>query len=186
MSKQGLTSGQVARMLNIPARTIRSYLSTGRLRARQNPVTGRWTIEREDLSEFMRLNWLDPSQLSRPLRVLVVDQDAETSQLLRKALTRTGRTAAVEQESNCAAALIRTGTAPPDLLVLDADTAGEHCRELIEAIRSLPRTSGVRVLLIESPSRTQPDALPTHARLRRPFVPDQIPVAIDKALARLP
>jgi len=171
-------------MLNIPARTIRSYLATGRLRARQNPVTGRWTIEREDLNEFMRHNGLDPTQLSRPLRVLVVDQESATTQLMRKALTRTGRTAAVEQEPNCAAALIRIGAAPPDLLVLDGETVGERCRELIEAIRSQPRTNGVRVLLIESPSRAQPDSLPTHARLRRPIMPEQIPVAIDKALAR--
>jgi len=186
MSRQGLTSGQVARMLNIPARTIRSYLATGRLDARQNPVTGRWTIEREDLTEFMRTNGLDPSQLTRPLRVLVVDASEDTATMLRKGFTRAGRTAAVEQEASCAAALIRAGAAPPDLLALDADTAGDRCRELVEALRDQPRTSAIRILLIESEHRAQPDSLPIHARLPQSFEPELVPAAIEKALARLP
>ncbi len=186
MGRNGLTSGQVARMLNIPARTIRSYLSTGRLKARQNPVTGRWTIEREDLAEFMRTNGLDPSQLSRPLRVMVVDEQQETASMVRKAFTRNGRPAAVEFETSCAVALIQAGAVPPDLLIMDADTAGDRCRELVEALHDQPRTSAIRLLLIESPTRPLPDSLPVHARLRRPFETGEFQPAIERALARVP
>jgi excisionase family DNA binding protein len=51
--KPTLTSGQAAALLGIPARTVRRYLITGKLKGKQNPITGRWTVERTDVQEFL-------------------------------------------------------------------------------------------------------------------------------------
>ncbi|MBN2498168.1 MAG: helix-turn-helix domain-containing protein [Deltaproteobacteria bacterium] len=158
-----LTSGQVARMLGIPARTVRSYLATGRLPAKQNPVTGRWRISRADLGEFMDHHGMDRSRLSRTLRIMVVDQDPHSAERIRRTLLRSERDLSVEIHHNCAEALISIGSRPPDLLLLDDATAQPSCEKLLGAIRNHVRTRSVRVLLVGAEEAEQADAtLPRH------------------------
>ena len=54
MEQDTLSSGQVAKLLNISSRTIRRYLIQGRIAAQQNPVTGRWRVSRDALWSFMK------------------------------------------------------------------------------------------------------------------------------------
>lgn len=185
MSSSTLTSGQVARMLSIPARTIRSYLTTGRLKAEQNPVTGRWRISREALAEFMRDNGLDPSRLSRPLRVLVIDREPDTGPEVRRALNGRGRSAKVEVLADCASALISVGSSPPDLLVLDAATAGDHCWELVEAVRNHERSRNVRVLMLGGNGSAAPDMLRAHARVDKPVSNERLSAVFERILSRV-
>jgi len=182
MSKHALTSGQVARILNIPSRTVRSYLATGRLRAEQNPITGRWRVGREDLSEFMRNNGLDPDRLARPLRVMVIDRDDSTANLVRKALNGSGRAAIVEREADCASALIRMGDCPPDLVIVDELTAGHHCELLVEAVRGSARTRNVRVLALCAPDSLRLDRPAVHWRLDKPLAVGPLAGALKRTL----
>lgn len=58
-----LTSGQAAKFLGIPGRTIRRYLSSGRLQATQHPVTKRWGLTQEALVEFDRVHEAEKTRL---------------------------------------------------------------------------------------------------------------------------
>jgi excisionase family DNA binding protein len=60
-----MTSGQAADLLGIPSRTMRRYLHTGRLRATQHPITGRWLVSQEDLMAFLREHRLEMAELPR-------------------------------------------------------------------------------------------------------------------------
>ena len=59
-TQETMTSGQAAILLGIPARTVRRYLVTGRLPGVQNPITGRWTVQRADVVGFLEAHTRRP------------------------------------------------------------------------------------------------------------------------------
>ena len=59
--KASYSSGEAARFLGIPGRTLRRYLTRGWIVASQNPITGSWVIPREALIAFLRQRGLDPA-----------------------------------------------------------------------------------------------------------------------------
>lgn len=55
-----LTSGQIARLLGISARTARRYILLGKIPAERNPITGRWKVTRAALHGFLAERGLEP------------------------------------------------------------------------------------------------------------------------------
>jgi len=52
--KEYYSSGQVAKILDIPDRTVRRYLSERRLKGHQNIITGTWSITKKAVRNFVR------------------------------------------------------------------------------------------------------------------------------------
>ena len=184
MQGRELSSGQVARLLGIPARTIRSYLSSGRLPAVQNPVTGRWRVRRRDLTEFMRANGVDADRMVRPLKVLVLDRDERTAHQVRKALFREGLAVSVESFADVLPAMIRVGDRPPDLVIVDEQTAEGYCERLAEALTESERTRSVRVLFLYLPESRRAAWSRVHRRLSKPLRSDQLAEEMKQVLSR--
>jgi signal transduction histidine kinase/CheY-like chemotaxis protein len=77
------------------------------------------------------------------LRVLVVDDDLDSRELLAISLTRSG--AEVRSASSTRAALAAIEEQPPDVLLSDIEMPGEDGYALIEKVRALPPERGGRV-----------------------------------------
>ncbi len=61
-----LTSGQIARLLGISARTARRYILLGKIPAERNPITGRWKVTRAALHGFLAERGLQPELAAEP------------------------------------------------------------------------------------------------------------------------
>ena len=73
-------------------------------------------------------------------RILIVEDDADTQELLKTVLTRHG--AQVSAVSSCTRALAEIARAKPDVIISDIGMAGENGYELIRKIRSLDPEAG--------------------------------------------
>ncbi len=85
----------------------------------------------------------DCPQEIRGLRVLVVEDDADTRELLRNILTTCG--AAVELAASVSEALAALRRAPPDVLLSDIGMPTEDGYTFIRRVRALPEAEGGRV-----------------------------------------
>ena len=61
-----LTSGQIAQLLGISARTARRYILLGKIPAERNPITGRWKVTREALRDFLAEHGLQAEDARSP------------------------------------------------------------------------------------------------------------------------
>lgn len=179
MSDSSFTSGQVARMLGIPPRTIRAYLASGRLKAQQNPVTGRWRVSRQQLIQFMRDNGMDPEHLERQVHIFIVERDEDRKGQICSALADgPWKTQAFD---SCATALISMGAQAPDLLILDSWGSEEHCAELVRAIRDHERTRQVPILLLSATEQLTRELWP-EAALLAPSATEQLRREVENLL----
>jgi len=81
------------------------------------------------------------------LNVLVVDDDAAVRNLLRTAFLDAGNYE-MDEASSGTGALIKLGSRPPDLLILDLFLPGVDGRELCRIIGERPELSGMKVIVI--------------------------------------
>ncbi len=148
MAKESYTSGKVADLLGIPARTARHYLSTGRIPAAQNPITGTWTIVREDLIAFMHEHKLDTSVLNHPSTVLVVDDEPAVVKFITRALEKSPYRFKIDSTNSGYEAMIKIGQTIPDLICLDIQMPGMDGPEVLRAIKKTEGTEDIKVLVI--------------------------------------
>ena len=185
MPNNTYTSGQVAKLLGIPARTARRYLAIGRIPATQNPITGTWMIRGEELAAFMEQYNLDTATVLSSARILAVDDEPTIVNLIEKYLERSDRDYIIDTTLNPYDALIRIGTAPPDLVCLDVCMPGMDGKQVLEAIRSNYKNDQVKVLAITGYPSEIGNMLQLGAddAMAKPFKPEQL---IDKVAALLP
>lgn len=148
LNKATYSSGEAATLLQVPARTLRRYLTIGRIRGKQNPITGTWTIDREDLLAFMKRFHLDTEALVAPPRVLVVDDEVLVTDFVQKTLRRQHPDWQTDVCNNGYEALMKIGSFGPKLLILDIHMPGTDGREVLKVVKSKPETSAIKVLTI--------------------------------------
>src|SRR5215472_1303352 len=83
--------------------------------------------------------------MANNVRVLLVDDNPMVLGLLRGALTPL---AMVTTATDAADALLKAVDDPPDLLICDYRMPGMDGRQLVEKLRSRPRTAGAAVILV--------------------------------------
>lgn len=142
------TSGQAARLLGIPDRTVRRYLRTGKIEAVQNPITGTWYISREALIAFVREKGFDLHHFPLSVRVLVVDDETSITGFITRILERKFRNAIVTVTRDPCNALIEIGSKQPDLVILDARMPTLSGRNILSAIKNNPSTKDTKVLAV--------------------------------------
>jgi len=148
MPKDTYTSGQVAELLGIPARTARRYLTTGKIPAQQNPITGTWKIGKDDLRKFMEKYQLDTSALTAPPKVLVVDDDATIVNLVVRSLEKSQYRFDIDSTTDGYEALIKVGKEAPSLVILDVQMPGTDGKQVLKVIKENEHTQSVRILVI--------------------------------------
>ncbi|MBN1102698.1 MAG: PAS domain S-box protein [Deltaproteobacteria bacterium] len=83
----------------------------------------------------------------QPIRIMAVDDEASFLELIESALIKVPG-CEVETASNGTEALLRLGSSPPDLLILDLLMPGMDGLEVMRALRSRPEFSGLRVVIV--------------------------------------
>ena len=83
--------------------------------------------------------------MSNNVRLLLVDDNPMVLGLLRGALTPLAN---VTTASDAADALLKAVDDPPDLLICDYRMPGMDGRQLVEKLRSRPRTAGAAIILV--------------------------------------
>jgi CheY-like chemotaxis protein len=122
-------------------------------------------------------------------RVLVVDDDADTRQLLKQIMENHG--AEVKTAASAAEALEMIGSAPPDALVADIAMPGEDGYSLMRKIRKLPpdRGGGVPALALTAYARPEDRARAMTAGFQRyvtkPVEPDELAAVVANLTRRL-
>jgi excisionase family DNA binding protein len=148
MAKDSLTSGEVAEMLGIPARTARRYLTTGKIPAQQNPITGTWKINKDDIIAFMHEYGLDTAKLEKPAHILVVDDDPVIVKLISKVLQKSNWRLTVDTSEDGYDALIKLGERPPSLVILDVQMPRTDGRQVLKVIKQSEHTQNVKILVV--------------------------------------
>jgi len=85
--------------------------------------------------------------VANDVKVLLVDDNPMVLGLLRGALTPLAN---VSTSNDSADALLKAVDDPPDLLVSDYRMPGMDGRQLVEKLRSRPRTAGIAIILVAS------------------------------------
>jgi PAS domain S-box-containing protein len=123
------------------------------------------------------------------VRVLVVDDDADTRQMLKSVLENHG--AAVKTAASAAEALEVIAAGPPDALVADIGMPGEDGYSLMRKIRRLPSSRGgtVPALALTAYARPEDHAQALTAGFQqyvaKPVEPDELAAVVAKLTGRL-
>lgn len=170
------TSGQAARLLNIPDRTLRRYLSTGKIDGIQHPITGTWQIEKEALAAFIEQCGCSVITQVTPTQVLVVHDDPERRASIETAVEHALPEATVQTADNPLNALIRIGEDCPDVVILKADIPGLSCRDFLTAIKNNVTTGEIKTIVLrEGPEDPQETAqLGADATIQTPYSVEDI------------
>ncbi len=143
------SSGEVAKLLDLPRRTVAHYLKTNVLPGIQHPISGTWKISYPDLLTFLRERKLDSSILGQAPSVLVVDDEPEVLKIVERSLAKSSlRFSSVTGTTNGYEAMIKLGAMVPDLVILDVQMPGMDGRQVLSAIRQDERTRYLKVLAI--------------------------------------
>jgi excisionase family DNA binding protein len=142
------TSGQAAKLLGIPDRTVRRYLRKGKIAGIQNPITGRWQIPHEALVRFVRERGCDLRQFPFSVHALVVDNEPALANAITRILDKSFPDAVVNVARDACNALIEIGNMKPDLVILDGHMPTLDGREILIAMKNNPVTKAIKVLTI--------------------------------------
>jgi len=178
------TSGEIARILDISDRTARAYLRDGKIPARQNPITGRWKISKEDLLDFMKQYQMTPTEVEFQPRVLVVDDEPAIIESICKIFQEKFPDWVVDITTSGYDALIRLGAEAPDLLILDICMPEADGPKILEAVRTSEQTASVKVLVITGHVEKIDEMIErgADACLEKPFSPEDLLAATMKLL----
>ena len=183
--KKTYTSGEVARLLGINPRTARLYLTQGRIRGQQNPVTGTWAVDHQALMDFLREKQIAPSEIEFPVKVLIVDDDEAVIRSIGDTLRRSRWNFDIDQCTDGYQALIRVGVNPPDVILLDSRMPNMDGRQVLKALRAEMKNTSTKVLAITGFEEDLDEllGLGADAALAKPFDPD---VLTERVVSLIP
>lgn len=136
-SKEFLTTGEAARLVNISRSTISRNFDKGIFQGKKNPITGERMISRESLINFMKQFNLPVDNLSlEKKRILVGTFDDHLFSQLQRVLSEDGRVE-LERARFGGDVLISCSKTLPGLLILDEELADIPCMEIIRSLRRM-------------------------------------------------
>jgi len=146
-SKEFLTTGEAARLVNISRSTISRNFDKGIFQGKKNPITGERMISRESLVNFLKQFNLPVDNLSlEKKRILVGTSDDHLFSQLQRVLSEDGRVD-LERAGFGGDVLISCSKTLPDLLILDEELADIPCMEIIRSLRRMTTDQqGLKIL----------------------------------------
>lgn len=130
------TTTEVARMLGVSRQTVLRMVHAERVRTCQTPG-GFHRIPADEVSRLLAERGLaeSPLTMARPVNILIVDDQEDVLDLLRRALKPAGERLHIRTATSGIDALIEIGEAQPDLLILDLIMPGVDGFEVCHRIR---------------------------------------------------
>lgn len=83
---------------------------------------------------------------AQPARILLVDDDALSRELLHTVLARAGY--AVADANSGAQALVQVTAQPPDLILLDVEMRGLSGYDVCKRLKANPATRDIRIIML--------------------------------------
>jgi CheY-like chemotaxis protein len=147
MPQKTFTTHDIARFCDVYPSSVTHWINDGKLRAQQT-AGGHHRVTREDLIDFLvGLNIRLPAELVARQRVLVVDDEKETSDLIARALSR-NPDLEVETCGDGINALIRIGSHPPDLVILDIVMPKMDGIQVCRVLKEKEETRGIKIIAV--------------------------------------
>lgn len=147
--------------------SVETWIKQGRLRAVRTPG-GHFRIPAHDFESF-RARYRFPDEAER---ILVVDDDAATVDLMLECVDRARRGVKLEAVSNGYEALLKVGTYRPHVIVLDVFMPGLDGFEVCRRIKDGPETRSTKILVVSARSdetvRQQAEAAGADGFLAKP------------------
>jgi len=163
--KDVLTTGEVARLCGVAARTVSKWFDTGQLRGFKIPGSRDRRIPRDCLVRFMKAHGIPLRGLDGALtRVLIVDDDYESADALRVAL-ESGFDYEVQVATGIFEAGLLARQSRPHVILLCTCLPGLNPNETRTALRADPELVATRVVAVEA----QPAEDLVRQRLREGF-----------------
>jgi excisionase family DNA binding protein len=142
--KDILTTGEVAEICNVAPRTVSKWFDSGQLRGYRIPGSKDRRIPLSSLVKFMKQHNIPMNGLqSGATRVLIVDSESETIEVLEKILTEQANYE-VQTAHNGFAAGLSCEKFKPHVILLDMhldDVKGENVLQLVRDTEDLQMTS---------------------------------------------
>lgn len=186
--KDALTTGEVAQVCNVAARTVSKWIDSGRLEGYRIPGSRDRRVHVGALRAFVEAHGIPVGPAAAGARgtapgagrtrVLVVDADRTATQTLRGVLEDLGRFE-VAVASDALGAAFAAGTFVPDVVLFDR-SAGDPSAFAAFARRT-PALAGARLVLSGAPDATWTVAARDawNARLAKPYAVRALVEAVE-------
>ena len=182
IEKDVLTTGEVAKMCNVAPRTVSKWFDSGTLKGYRIPGSKDRRIPLGELLKFMKAHGIPLEGLnSGRTRVLIVDDDADVVDVLRKVLTEQTNYEVATATSAFEAGL-ECEKFKPHVLLLDAHLGDGDSHKVAKLVHSLQMTK--IVAMSSKLTDTQAHSLRSNGFegfLRKPFQVRQVVEAIEAA-----
>ena len=187
LEKDVLTTGEVAKICNVASRTVSKWFDSGQLRGYRIPGSKDRRIPVSNLVKFMKSHGIPMDGLmSGNTRVLIVDDDLETTSTLQKILTEQTNYE-VRTVANAFQAGIECEKFRPHIMLLDIHLADGDGKQITTAMTSSDDLQVTRIIAMSAKLTDGQVAQLTHqgfsAALRKPFSVRQVIEAIEGAHA---
>lgn len=159
------TTSEVARYCAVTNDGVLKWIKSGKLRAFSTPG-GHYRVSVEDFREFLTKYDIPIDEAffsgeSRPRSVLVVDDEADIRDIVRRVLREMEPGLRIDEASDGYEAGIKIGQMMPDLVIMDVMMPRVDGLSLCRSIRDNPETRGMKVLAIT--------AYPEHDAVRKMY-----------------
>lgn len=146
-TKDVLTTGQVAKICNVAPRTVSKWFDSGQLRGYRIPGSKDRRIPLSQLIRFMRVHGMPLNGLDTgTLRILLVDEDSQRSQVLGQALEKDGRYEIRMAEGGFDAGIVAEQFRPHVIFIdLNLDI---NVKSICNVIRDNSELQGTRIIAI--------------------------------------
>jgi CheY-like chemotaxis protein len=148
IDKDTYTSGQAARLLRIPSRTLRRYLSIGRIEGNQNPITQTWHISARALIEFIESQGGEAVVKMPQIKILVIDQRDDIGEMIARVTRYDRPEVSVSRFEQVGDALIQCGAEQPDLIIIDTTSSLFDGAALLRLLRNNARLKKSKLMAI--------------------------------------
>ena len=185
IEKEVLTTGEVAKICNVAPRTVSKWFDSGTLGGYRIPGSKDRRIPVTELRKFMRDHHIPMDALeSGRTRVLVVDDEREVVEVLKRVLTEQTsydvRTATSGFEAGAEAERFK-----PHVMLMDVHLGDQEPRELLRFVRVSENLQQTKVIAM-SGKLTDGQAHGLRSQgyqgfLRKPFQVRQVVEAIEQA-----
>ena len=143
-----LTTGEVAKFLNISRSTVARKFDKGAFEGKTNPITGERMIDRNSVTNFLERYGVEMT--SRPevtKRVVYVTSDPTLQALVESTFGHDSRIELDHLTSGCDT-LVVCSREPTDLLLLDDDIADLPAAEVVKYARKASGDTALSIVLI--------------------------------------
>ncbi len=145
-NQKPLTTGQVAAYCHVSHVTVLKWIKEGRLKAYTIP-SGHYRIQKQNFHEFLVQHKMPVDEAffaEEAVKVLVVDDEAKTSELITSAFDEYN----VASAANGFEAGLQLATFQPDLLILNLGMSGIDGLEICQNVKTNPMTKRTKILVL--------------------------------------